>query len=327
MLRIPKGYNPVTLAFVLEASAYRALAEPERQVEHHARAAQCVSELERLQTAGYHGACWGYDFDWESRYGRLPSGTPTVVATGLVTNALFVAYRLLGLDRAFDLCASAARFVIEDLPRLPGKGGDFCWAYYPTDHQQVLNATLKGARLCVQVHSVTNQESLLDAARSTATFVARQQRTDGSWPYAVSDRRSWIDNFHTAYVLDAFNAYQQLTKDERFRVVMDKGWHFYRANFFFDDRIPKYYSHAAFPVDATACAQSLLTLCRFGDVATAANVAEWTINNMQCDDGHFAYQCRRRRLVRIPYMRWSSAYMYLGLSRLSFALTGHSEAL
>ena len=31
LLRIPKGYNPVTLALVLEASAHRALAEPERE--------------------------------------------------------------------------------------------------------------------------------------------------------------------------------------------------------------------------------------------------------------------------------------------------------
>ena len=147
LLRIPRGYNPVTVAFVLEASAYRALAEPEREDAHRARAVECVSELSRLQTAGYSGACWGYDFDWESRYGgRLPAGTPTIVATGLVTNSLFVAYRLLGLDDAFGLCESAASFVLEDLPRLPGDDDTFCWAYFPADTQYVLNATLKGAR-------------------------------------------------------------------------------------------------------------------------------------------------------------------------------------
>ncbi len=77
LLRIPKGYNPVTLALVLEASAYRALAEPARAEDHRARAADCVAELDRLQTRGFSGACWGYDFDWESRYGRLPAFTVT----------------------------------------------------------------------------------------------------------------------------------------------------------------------------------------------------------------------------------------------------------
>jgi hypothetical protein len=50
------------------------------------------------------------------------------------------------------------------------------------------------------------------------------------------------------------------------------------------------------------------------------------IGNMQCPDGHFAYQVRRRRVVRIPYMRWSSAYMYTGLSRLQYALSGGAAA-
>ena len=90
---------------------------------------------------------------------------------------------------------------------------------------------------------------------------------------------------------------------------------------------PKYYADKTFPIDATACGQSLLTLCRFGDLETATRVADWTIHKMQCPDGHFAYQVRRRRLVRIPYMRWSSAYMYAGLSRLAYALADRSDGV
>src|SRR5436309_7129488 len=79
LLRTPKGYNPVTLAFVLEASAYRAMVDVEREEAHRGRAVAAVEELERLQTRGFSGACWGYDFDWQSRYGSLAAGTPTIV--------------------------------------------------------------------------------------------------------------------------------------------------------------------------------------------------------------------------------------------------------
>jgi hypothetical protein len=326
LLRIPKGYNPVTLALVLEASAYRALAEPARAEDHRARAADCVAELDRLQTQGFSGACWGYDFDWESRYGRLPAGTPTVVATGIVTNALFIGYRLLALSDAFPLCEGAARFVLEDLPRTVESDGSFCWAYHPSDNQRVLNATMKGARLCAQVYSITGDDSYLEPAVQTAAYVAGQQRDDGSWPYAVSDRRSWADNFHTGYVLDSFDSFEHCTEDKRFRAVKQKGWDYYRKNFFVDGKIPKYYAEKLYPIDATACAQSLLTLCGFGDLDTATAVAKWVIENMQCSDGHFAYQVRRRRVVRIPYMRWSSAYMYAGLSRLQYALSERAAA-
>ena len=325
LLRIPKGYNPVTLALVLEASVYRARAEPEREQIHRRRAAECIAELERLQTGGFSGACWGYDFPWEARYGHVPPATPTVVATGLVTNALYLAYKLLDAKDAFPLCESAVRFVLEDLPRLPGDEGTFCWGYFPGDDQRVLNATMKGARLCAQVYSVTKDESCLTAAAQTAQYVARHQHADGSWPYAVGDSRQWVDNFHTAYVLDAFDAYERCTGDDRFRDVKQRGWESYRANFFANDRIPKYYAKKLYPVDATAVAQSLLTLCRFGDVGTAGAVARWAIDKMQSPDGHFAYQVRPRRTVRIPYMRWSSAYMYAGLSRLQAALAAGGE--
>jgi hypothetical protein len=322
LLRIPKGYNPVTLAFVLEGSAYRALAEPDRAALHRARAVDCVSELARVQSRGYSGACWGYDFDWEARYGRLPAATPTIVATGIVTNALFNAHTLLGLEGAFGLCESAARFVLEDLPRASAEDGTFCWGYYPSDGQRVLNATMKGARLCAQVYSVTGDGSYLEPAARTVAYVSAQQRPDGSWPYAVGDRRTWADNFHTAYILDALDSYERCTGDSGFRSEKQRGWKYYREGFFRDGCIPKYYVDEAYPVDATACAQSILTLCRFDDVDTASRVAAWTIRTMQCPDGHFAYQVRRRRVVRIPYMRWSSAYMYSGLSKLLYALVG-----
>jgi hypothetical protein len=326
VLGIPKGYNPVTLAFVLEASAYGAQVEPQRADAYRARAAECVAELARLRSVGYSGDCWGYPFDWEARYGRLPAGTPTIVATGIVTNALFVAHRLLHVEHALEMCKRAARFVLEDLPRMELDDGTFCWGYFPGDTQRVLNATMKGARLCAQVYSVTGDEAYLEPATQTAAFVARHQRDDGSWPYSVGDTRQWADNFHTAYVLDAFDSYEDCTGDSRFRDVKERGWRYYRDHFFADGRIPKYYPDKPFPIDATACAQSLLTLCRFGDVDTAVDVAEWTVREMHCPEGHFAYQVRRRGVVRIPYMRWASAYMYVGLNRLAYSLAEGAKA-
>jgi hypothetical protein len=324
--RIPRGYNPVTLAFVLEACAYRARADLQRADAFRARAAECVAELARLRTGGYSDDCWGCPFDWEARYGRLPAGTPTIVATGIVTNSLFTAYRLLQLNHAFEMCKSAARFVLDDLPRAATEDSTFCWGCFLRDTQRVLNATMKGGRLCAQVYSVTGDEAYLEPATQTAAYAARRQGDDGSWPYAVGDARHWGDNFHTAYVIDAFDSYECCASDRRFHDVKARGWRYYRKSFFFDDRIPKYYPDKPFPVDATACAQSLLTLCRFGDIGTAVDVAEWTVQKMHCPDGHFAYQVRRRRVVRIPYMRWASAYMHMALSRLAYALTNEAAA-
>jgi hypothetical protein len=320
LLRVPKGYNPVTLGLVIEGSAYLARAQPQRAAVLRERACDCIDELKRISTSGYSGMCWGYDFHWEARFARLPPFFPTIVATGIVSNALFVAYRLLGIKAAFELCESAARFVLHDVSRTDYPDGTFCWGYFPGDRQQVLNATMKGARLCAQVYSVTKDESCRDAAQRTTQFVASRQREDGSWPYAVVDPRSWADNFHTAYVLDAFDEYERHVGDEQFSDAKLRGWRYYRASFFADDCVPTHYPRRRYPVDATSCAHSLLTLSRFGDVATAKRAADWTIRHMQCPDGHFAYQLRRGYRITIPYVRWASAYMFAGLSRLASAL-------
>ena len=46
-----------------------------------------------LRSKGYHGSCWGYNFDWQSRRLFLfPAYCPTVVATCFCASALFEAY-------------------------------------------------------------------------------------------------------------------------------------------------------------------------------------------------------------------------------------------
>jgi hypothetical protein len=319
LLGIPKGYNPVTLAFALQGSAYLACCDAERAAQHRLRAELCRQELIRLRSPGYSGDCWGYDFDWEARYASFPAYTPTVVATGFVSNALFTAYRLLGDEDALALCRGASQFVLRDLNRTPDQDGTFCWSYSPIDHQVVLNASMKGARICAQVFSVTRERELAEAAGRAVRFVSHRQDSDGRWPYALGDKRSWADNFHTGYVLDCFDEYERCTGDRSQHPVLQRGWGYYRRQFVLDDEVPKYYDRRLFPIDANACAQTIMTLCRFGDLSTAMQVALWTISNMQAKDGAFTYRIQRRYSNRTKYMRWSTAPMLCALAALLHA--------
>jgi hypothetical protein len=314
LLAIPKGLSPVTLALVLHAWADLALADPSLGQQYAVSGALLVSELERLASPGWSGACWGYDFDWETRDGRVPARTPTVVATTFVTNGLVRASDELGLTNGLALSESATRFVLNDLARTKGPEGSFCWSYSPLDQMRVLNATAKGSRLLAQVYQHNGREELRDAAERSLRYVVAHQRDDGSWPYAVADPRTWVDNFHSGYVLDALAEYSDRTGDTQFAEAADRGWRYYREHFFEEGRVPKYYDTSLYPIDATACAQSLLTLTRYGDVETALRVADWTVRHMQRPDGSFVYQIRRRYVNRVPYMRWSTAWMLCGLA-------------
>lgn len=318
---IGKGYNPVTLALVLQGYVYRdeadgggtAARSRTERIDH------LVSELDRLASPGWSGLCWGYDFPWQSRYASYQAFHPTVVATGFVTNALYEAWSRSAVSRAGELVTGAVPFVRDDLYRTE-EGGTFCWSYSPTDRQVVLNATAKGARLCAQAHAISPDDELTRMARATLRFVADHQAADGGWPYSLGDDRQWRDNFHTAYILDCLDEYARLSGDDTFAANVEAGLDYYLSNFFEDGVIPRYYDRSLYPVDATACAQSILTLVRFGRVEQAAEVAAWCLERMALPDGAFKYQIHRRYQNRIPYMRWSVAWMFLALSRLELAL-------
>jgi hypothetical protein len=319
VLRIPKQLNPVTVALFLQALAHRAQAEGAANRPRRAEAVELVGELGRLVSPGWSGACWGYPFDWEARYASLPAGTPTIVATGMVTNALAVADDVFDLPAARALIVSAADFVLHDLHQTLGDGGSLCWSYSPRDRQVVLNATLKGSRLLAQAHARGADAAVLEPAARSAAFVVDHQDASGAWPYAIGDARKWADNFHTGYVLECLREYQRLSADESVVDALDRGWRYYRERFFTTDLTPKYYDDEPLPVDATACAQAIITLCAFGDAAAGRAAADRSLELLAAPDGSFAYQRRRRFTVRIPYLRWSTAWMYCALARLSMA--------
>jgi hypothetical protein len=325
ILRIPKQLNPVSVALYLQGLAHRAIAEPTDA--RRAEATRCVALLADLVSPGWARPCWGYPFDWETRYGPIPAQTPTVVATGIVTNALATADDVFGLSAASELIAGAAGFVLEDLNRLDGPDDTFCWSYSPLDRQAVLNATLKGSRILAQAHARGAGPGLLGPAARSVRFVMSYQRESGAWPYSIGDARTWADNFHTGYILECLLEYRRLSGDADVDEVVNRGWRYYRERFFSADATPKYFDHAPLPVDATACAQSIITLCAFGDAAMASSAATRAVELLGLQDGSFAYQRRRHLAVRIPYLRWSTAWMYCALARLSTVTRSPREGL
>lgn len=315
VLGIKKGLNPVTLGLCVQGYAYMLKIFPEKKTEIQSKINFLIDKLEELIPQGFHGACWGYDFDWEARYATIPAFQPTVVATGIITNALFQYYKETGNNHATKLCESAAEFVLQDLNRTyDSDNKSFCFSYSPFDKQAVFNASMKAVRLLAQVYSVTKKERLKNTACSAALFVMKHQRNDGAWIYSTSKAGSWIDNYHTGYVLDCLNDYQTYTGDNSFSVNLQRGLQFYLKNFFLPNGHPKFYDSNPFPVDCTAAAQALLTLTQFGEFEMAERTSRFMIKNMQRKDGAFYFRKYKSHTEKTTFMRWSNAWMMAALS-------------
>lgn len=321
LLFVPKGYNPVTLGLSIQAHAYlfHAEAEPDHKEKHLQRISHLVHELKKLIPVGFSGACWGYDFDWEARHAKINAYQPTVVATGIISNALYIAFCITGNVECANLVTSAAVFVSKDLNK-SYEDDTFCFSYSPFDQQKVFNASMKGVRILAQAYSINQNEELLWMAKQGVNFVVSHQNENGSWNYSLASSGGWSDNYHTGYVLDCLDEYQKLTGDHTWEINLKNGYVFYLNHFITREGVPKFYHNKIFPIDCTAASQTILTLLRFNNKVAAENVANWMIVNMQKENGSFRFRKFKRYTISTSFMRWSDAWMFAALSNLKFNL-------
>lgn len=276
--------------------------------------------LEELQNRSWSGSCWGYNFDWQARVFFQPKNTPTVVATTFIGSALLDAYEVTGDEKYLKIVRSSCDFILKDLNRTYDENNEgFNFSYSPFDNSVIYNASLLGSRLLSRVYSYTKEITLLEEARKSVLFVCRNQQVNGAWSYGRYDYQQWIDSFHTGYNLECISDYNKYSNSDEFAGCLTKGFDYYIDTFFTEEGIPKYYSNSIYPIDIHAPTQLIITLHKMGRYVEfkemAQKVLTWTIDNMQsAEGGYFYYQINRFFTSKIPYMRWSQAWMFLALT-------------
>src|ERR1700687_4788456 len=228
------------------------------------RAKSTLQWLIENQSKGYSGACWGNHFDYQSRTFYLPKGVPTVVWTSLIGHAFLDGYDHFQDERYRQIAVSACEHILHDLNTYPDGEGT-CISYIPAHDSQVHNANTLGASLLARVYSYTGDERYRQLAQKAMQYTAQYQRPDSSWYYGEKANLHWVDNFHTAYVLDCFKHYGHNTGDHRFDGNLRYGYDYWKKTFFLPDGTPRYYDHKTLPIDIQCCSQAIDTLGLFSD--------------------------------------------------------------
>ncbi len=325
---VPKEYNAKGIGLFLQGycNLYKAVCfnsdlsnELGTKESLYERINELANLLIKLQSKGYSGACWGYNFDWQARRLFLfPKYTPTVVATCFCATALIDAYEITKNEKYLEVALSSADFILKDLHQTEYNNG-FLFSYSPLQgNDTVFNASLLGSKLLSYCYHYTRKEEYKNAARSSVIACCNSQNSDGSWVYGMLPVQSWIDSFHTGYNLDGLIAYEEQTGDNSFHQNIEQGFDFYIKNFFEEDGCPKYYHNKKYPIDIHCSGQLFITLSRLHKSEQykelAHKVLKWTTNNMQDKQGYFYYQLKPNISSKIPYMRWSNAFMFNALS-------------
>jgi hypothetical protein len=319
--RVPPERNAKGIALFALAALANYRKQPTREAEIEAR--KLLGDLMPMRLKGFSGAAWSYNFDWQGRAFFAPRGTPTVVPTAFAARALFEAAETFGNETYLPFARTVCDFILNDLNRCEEAKDEVCFSYSPLDHARVFNANLLAGESLATIGKLANEPSLCEWGKRAARYVVRRQREDGSWTYGADDYQSWSDNFHTAFILMSLSRIIESCESarEEFSSALTRGYEFWRERFFLRNGWPKYYLDRLYPADAHSAGAAIVALVELrgrvpGALNLANTVAHWAIENLRTRGGYFCYQRRRLYTVRIPYMRWSQAWMAYAMARL-----------
>lgn len=237
---------------------------------------------------------WGYEFDVQTRWAYYSAGSPNIIVTSFVLEALRDAGHL-PIDRSLAEWFEAEMIHPDGFVR-----------YIPRDDHLIHNANLLGARALSRIAPAH------PAVRAAVHRSLEHQRRDGAWPYGESENLGWVDNFHTAYVLFAL---ADLEKEcPEIEPYLNLGLESWTTRCFDSEGRARYFADKEGPVDVHNVASAVYALValrpRYAPCGDLIEGALSQLLQMQRRDG--AFVARREP----AYMRWNQAHAFRALAEV-----------
>lgn len=293
------------------------------------QAIACLDWLMKNKSPKAVEYCWGNQFDFVTRAGRIPAQEPTIVWSGLIGQAFLEGYELLDEQKYLNVAASICKWILH-LPWEHTADG-ICLSYHGFSQSSIHNSNLIGAALLARTWRHTEHDRFLEVAQKAVSYSCHYQMADGAWWYGEEPKYHWIDNFHTGYNLDSLKCYIESTDDNSFKPNLRKGYHYFTQTFIEPSGRPRYYHNQSYPIDIQCAAQAIDTLCRFSDeypkaLMLAEKIAEWTFAHLWNSKGYFYYRKYPLVTSRTPYFHWGQATMFKALAHLSLKMIESARA-
>lgn len=292
------------------------------RVEYLDKARHFLEALENTRCPGFDRYCWGYPFDWVTRNGTIPAGTPLITTTPYAFEAFLQVYQIDENPKGLQILRSIADHAADDIKDFEvGPDASTC-SYTPYDTGGVINASAYRSSMLTSASLLFKEDRYMALANNNLRFVLQNQQADGSWPYAVDGVRGFVDHFHTCFVLKALAKIERNTGNPECRIAIEKGIDFYVKNLIDSNGLPKPFSKAPRLTmyrhelyDYAECINlgvllkgKFPSLDRIVSVVAGDVLARW-----QRPDGSF----RSRKLLigwdNVPMHRWAQSQMFRSL--------------
>src|SRR6266550_3287591 len=304
------------------------------QQRYYERAVHFLEVLRETRSPGYKHYCWGYPFNWETRTETKWQSTPFITTIPYVYEAFREVYLIDGDQKWREIMRSIARHAVEDHSDVETSASASSCAYNPgpDDTSGVINASAYRAFLLTTAAADFSEERYQKIAERNLNFVLQSQNADGSWPYSTDEVRTFVDHFHTCFVLKALAKIEGITKNPECAKAIERGVDYYVRNLLDEVGLPKPFSrrpritvYRRELYDYAECINVGVLLA--GRFPALDEILSRVINldGWQKSDGSF----RSRQLLLgwddTPMHRWAQSQMFRSLSFLLYRSAQDSE--
>ena len=307
------------------AMGFAALSQSLGDKKYYHRAVHFLEVLEATRCPGQKHYAWGYPFDWVGIGGTIKEGTPLITTEPYVYEAFSQVYEIDKDQKWRKIMQSLAQHVSEDYFDAETSPQGSSASYGPShrpDSGMVVNASAYRAFLLTKAALDFSDEKYRRQAERNMHFVIESQNADGSWYYAMDGKRSFVDHFHTCFVMKALAKIERLTGNPHCTAAIERGVKYYVEQLFDEAGLPKPFSKAP---RLTIYRRELYDYAECINLATLLNgrfpeldkrlgtVLDDILTRWQRPDGSF----RSRHLLlgwdNVPMHRWAQAQVFRSL--------------
>lgn len=320
LIFVPKGFNSKAGAlFLLGNLNMFKLTGDERYKQE---AIILYEKIKKTAIKRKIGIGWGYNFEWQARAFHVPMGTPNIVPSVYVANALIEYYRIFNENEALELAREVSDFILNEMILYEDEN-KLCFRYIPGEDTQIHNASLLAASFLSTVEKYFNSDDIKNKVKKAVNFSISDINENGSWPYGTKPFHRWVDNFHTAFNIESLIEIRNNLDWHELNPKIEKVIDYYLNNLFTQKGLPKYYNTKLYPIDIHVIAETIVVFDRIKGANIEYNKSRLDcintqiiklIEEFQNKKGYFYFQKNKYFWNKIPYIRWAQAWMFYALS-------------
>ena len=235
------------------------------------------------------------------------------------------AFRYTGDSQYLNYAHAVARYFLDEHPREERPQGIYFY-YDPSISDTIFNASGEISSYLVEYGALAGVPEASELGQMGLRYLIANQNTDGSWFYGPTSRFRYIDNFHTAFVLNAVASAADCLYWPELNECLAKGLQYFTKSLFsettdglrpihLDRRFRPFNSNLIQAVDlrdVTASVVLFLEVAKkdrqFG--SHADRLLHWALKHLRTPQGTYCPEITLLWTNRLPYIEFQAWMLY-----------------